>query len=269
MIGVPRRGSEAPAVVVLVVLFGGALVGAAQLSVQPLPGVGGVDLSIWGDMIADRGFRRALAFSAWVTLAATVLSAGLALAAAAVLRGARIVRTLFTLPVLVPHLLVAVLAVLWVGPGGLADRLLGGLPVDLVRDTRGVGIVLVYVYKEVPFLTLLLLAAWDARVDQRSEAAAVLGANAWQRFTSVVWPAVRAPMVLGSLIVAAFVFGAFEVPLVVGPTSPRTLATWALDATRAVSLAGPARAAAALLLTSGVVLLLAALAATQARSRGD
>jgi putative spermidine/putrescine transport system permease protein len=269
MIGVPRAGSEVPAVAAILVLFGGALVGAVQLSLQPVPGAGGVDLSAWSDMIADRGFRRALGFSAWVTLAATAASAPLALGAAALLRRSPVVRPLFALPVLVPHLLVAVLAVLWIGPGGLADRIVGGLPIDLVRDGHGLGIVLVYVYKEVPFLTLLLLAAWDAQVDQRSDAAAVLGAGHWRRLTTVVWPAVRAPLVLGSLIVAAFVFGAFEVPLLVGPTSPRTLATWALDATRSASLTGQSRAAAALLLTAGITLLLAALAARQARPRGD
>jgi putative spermidine/putrescine transport system permease protein len=269
MIGVPRPGSELPAIAVVLVLFGGALLGAAQLSVQPVPGAGGVDLSAWSGMIADRGFRRALGFSAWVTFAATVVSAPLALAAAAGLRRTPLVRPLFALPALVPHLLVAVLAVLWIGPGGIADRIVGGLPLDLVRDRHGLGIVLVYVYKEVPFLTLLLLTAWDERVERRSEAAAVLGAGRWRRLTTVVWPAVRAPLILGSLIVAAFVFGAFEVPLLVGPTSPRTLATWALDATRTASLAGQSRAAAALLLTAGITLLLAALAAREARPRGD
>ena len=269
MIGEPRAGAEVPAVAVLVLLFGGALVGAAQVSVQPVAGAGGVDLSAWRDVLADPGFRRALGFSSWVTAAATAVSAVLAVLAAAALRRASAVRTVFALPVLVPHLLVAVLAVLWIGPSGVAERLLGSLPFDLVRDARGVGIVLVYVYKEVPFLTLLVLAAWGRRVDERVEAASMLGAGWWHRFTTVVWPAIRAPLVLGSLVVAAFVFGAFEVPLVVGPTSPRTVATWAFDASRTVALAGQARAAAALLLTAGVCLLLAGFAATQARARRD
>lgn len=268
MVGRARPGADLPALVVLAVLFGGALVGAARLSLQPVPGAG-ASLTVWTDLLGDRGFRRALAFSGALALVSTVMSAALALPAAAVLRRTRVARTLFTLPVLVPHLLVAVLAVLWVGPGGLAERLLGTLPVPLVRDSLGLGVVLVYVYKEVPFLTLLLIAAWDPAVDRRVEAAAVLGAGRWRRFASVVWPAVRAPLLLGSLIITAFVFGAFEVPLVVGPTTPRAVTTWALDATRVATLDGQARAAAALLLTAGVCLLLAVAAARVARPRRD
>ena len=265
----PSGLAALPAAVTLAVLFGGALLGALRLSLQPVPGATAVDGSVWLELLADPGLRRAMVFSAAIALSATALSAALALPVAAGLRRLPVVRTAFALPVLVPHLLVAVVAVLWLGPGGLAARALGGLPVEVVRDSLGAGIVLVYVFKEVPFLVLLVLAAWDRTVEERREAATVFGAGRWQVFTTVVWPAVRAPLLLGSGIVAAFVFGAFEVPLLVGPTTPRTVATWALDATRTASLAGQARAAASLLLASGISLLLAAAAFGLARRRGD
>jgi putative spermidine/putrescine transport system permease protein len=196
---------------------------------------------------------------------ATVLAAVLAVPVAALIRDRLWARVGLGLPVLVPHLVVAVTAALWLAPGGLADRLLGGLPVHLVRDRAGIGIMLVYVYKEVPFLALLVGAAWSPTVRRRQEAAAVLGTGKLRAFTTVVWPAVRMPLVAGGLIVAAFVVGAFEVPLVVGPTYPPTLATLALEHTRSTELAGQARAAALLLLTSGLALLLALPAARAAR----
>ncbi|MDQ4129642.1 MAG: hypothetical protein M3133_01395 [Actinomycetota bacterium] len=165
----------------------------------------------------------------------------------------------------VPHLIVAVVVVLWLGAGGLVERALGSLPLTLVRDRAGLGIVLVYVYKEAPFLALLVLAAWGRTVAEREEAAAVLGAPWWQRLRWVVWPAIRAPLGIGSLIVAAFTFGSFEVPLVVGPTYPPTLAVFALHETKTAELAGQSRAAAALLVTAGVPILLALLVAWRAR----
>lgn len=255
-----------PAMVVMAVLFGGALAGALRTSfdLEPLR-PGGIGLGAWRQVLADPAFRDAVVFTAVTTVVGTALSVVLAVGAAVALRARTWARTLATLPVLVPHLLVAVVAVLWLGPGGLADRLLGGLPVDVVRAGSGLGIVLVYVVKEVPFLALLLLAGWDDAVDAREEAAAVHGAGPSARLRLVVLPALRLPLVVGTTVVAAYMLGAFEVPLLVGPTSPDTLATYALRATRTASLSGQSVAAAVLLLASLASLALAGVAAVVLR----
>lgn len=244
-------------------LFGGALAGGLAASLR---GPAGTRTgAAWVAVVADPSFVDALVFTVRTAVVATVLAALLAIPVAALIRDHVWARVGLGLPVLVPHLVVAVTAALWLSPGGLADRMLGGLPVDLVGDRAGIGVIAVYVYKELPFLALLTAAAWTPAVRRRQEAAAVLGAGRLRAFTTVVWPAVRMPLVAGSLIVAAFVVGAFEVPLIVGPTYPPTLATLALEHTRSVELAGQARAAALLLLTSGLALLLALPAARAAR----
>jgi len=188
----------------------------------------------------------------------------LALPVAALLRGRRAVQTLVGLPVLLPHLLVAVVVVLWLGPGGLADRVVDGLP-QIVRAPSGSGVVLVYLLKEVPFLVLLLLAVWDADVDRRVEVAATLGVGPVRALRSVVWPAVRAPLVLGAAVVLAFVLGFLQVPAVVGANDPVLLPVYAIDATRVRGLAGRADAAVALLVASLVALVLATVAGVLAR----
>lgn len=250
----------APATVVIGVLFGGALLGALQISLQPVPGglFEGLTVEPWRQVLTDPSFVDALVFSGRVTLLATVVSAALAVCVAGLLRRrGTTARALFSLPIPVPHLIVAVLAVVWLGSGGLVERLLGALPIQLVRDRAGLGITFVYVFKETPFLTLMVLSAWGPEVAEREEAAAVLGAGFTQRLRWVIWPAIRVPLAIGSLIVAAFVFGAFEVPLVVGPTYPPTVATFALDATRTADLTGQSRAAVALLVAAGVAVVLA------------
>ncbi len=258
----------APACVLLVVLFGGALAGVVRTSLVPLGG--GTGLAAWRELFADPGFGAAVGFTLRVTLLATVLSAVAGLALAAALRGRGWApRALLALPVPLPHLLVATIAVLWLAPGGLAERLLGGLPVDLVRDRAGLGVVLVYVYKEAPFVALLVLAASGRDLAEREEAAAVLGAGPWQRVRWVTWPAVRAPLIIGSTIVAAYVAGAFEVPLVLGPNAPSTLAGYAYAATQGDLIAGLGRAAAALLLVTVFSVVLAALAVRFARDVED
>lgn len=254
-----------PALLTVGLLFGGALAGAVRISVVRLDGSASLDA--WRALLADPAFADAAWFSLRIALAATLASAVAAVGVALVLRGrGTLLRALVALPVPVPHLLVAVGAVLWLAPGGLADRILGGaLPVTLVRDRHGLGIVLVYVYKETPFLALLLLAALGRGVAEREEAAAVLGASPRQRLAWVVWPAIRTPLVVGCIVVAAFALGALEVPLTVGPSYPPTLAELAFQATRGDLLGGEGRAAATLLLTAAVSMVLAGLAVRLAR----
>ena len=124
---------------------------------------------------------------------------------------------------------------------------------------------LVYVVKEAPFLALLLLAACGRDLRQREEAAAVFGSGPWQRLRWVTWPAVRGPLVIGSIIVAAYAAGSFEVPLAIGPNAPATLAAFAVEATQADAIAGQGAAAAALLLTSALSIVLALAAVGFAR----
>jgi putative spermidine/putrescine transport system permease protein len=253
----------APALLVVLVLFGGALAGAVRTSVAPLPGQA-ANADAWRRVLHDPRFLHAAVFTLALAAVATILSALLALPLARLLRTRRPLQAVVMLPVLAPHLLVAVLAALWLGPGGLADRLVDGLPV-LVRDPLGLGVLLVYLVKEVPFLALLLLVVLDDDVVRREEVAATLGLSPRQRMRTVIWPAVRAPLVLGATIVAAFVLGSLQVPSVVGPTSPVTVPQYALEATRIRGLEGQADAAVALLLASGVALVIAVIAGLAVR----
>ncbi len=253
-------GALAPALLVLLLLFGGGLAGAVRTSLVPLGG--SASLESWRTLFADPAFGDAVRFSLRISLTATLISAVAAVAVASLVRSrGTTLRALVALPVPVPHLLIAVLAVLWLAPGGLADRLLGTtLGGSVIRDERGLGIVLVYVYKETPFLVLLVLAAMGRGLREREEAAAVLGASLFQRLRWVLWPAIRTPLVVGSIVVAAFTLGAFEVPLTVGPNYPPTLSEFAFQATQNDLLAGEGVAAASLLLTAVASIGLAILA---------
>ena len=255
----------APAALTIVVLFGGALVGTVRTSVLPLGGR--VTLHAWRALLDDPQFSDAATFTLRTAALSTLLAALVALAIALAARNSSTrVRALLALPVPVPHLLVASVAVLWLAPGGLAERLLGELPFTLVRDRAGLGIVLVYVYKEAPFLVLLLLASMGQGHRERDEAAATLGVSPAQRLRWVTWPTVRGPLVVGSIVVFAYALGAFEVPLALGPSYPPTVAEYALQATQADLITGQSTASAALLLSALASMLLASVAV---RAAGD
>lgn len=254
----------APAVLVVLVLFGGAIAGAVATSLTPLGGdaSAGALKTLWH----DPEFHDAVAFTLRTAALSTALAAVIAvLVALTARRSSTAVRALLAAPVPVPHLLVATVAVLWLAPGGLAERILGGLPVDVVHDRAGAGIVLVYIYKEVPFLVVLMLAAMGQGYRERDEAAAAVGVSPAQRLRWVLWPTIRGPLVVGCIVVFAYVAGAFEVPLALGPSYPPTVAEYALQSSNADLISGPSIAAGALLVSATVSILLAALAVRAAK----
>ena len=261
-----------PAMALLATLFAGSLIGALKVSLLPLGGgPGDAGLDQWQSLLSDPAFVDALLFTLKIAAISTGLAAAFGVLLALALRGRGAgTRLLGALPVPVPHLIVATSAVLWLAPGGLADRLLGAVPIDVIRDSGGIGVIGVYVFKEAPFIALLVLATMGRSLRQREEAAMVFGAGRAQRAAWVIWPAIRIPLLLGSVIVAAFAIGAFEVPLTVGPNYPPTLATYAFEATSNDVIAGQGRAAAAVLTAGALAVALAAIAVRLARSvEGD
>jgi putative spermidine/putrescine transport system permease protein len=256
--------------VTVLVLFAAAIAGAVRSSLRPPGGLGPASLASWRALLGEANLGPVLGFTAWVTALTIAVAAPVALAAAMVLRRrGGLARSLFGLPVPVPHLVVASVAVLWLAQGGLAERILGVLPIQLVGNGAGLGIVAVYVYKEAPFLTLLLLAAAGEELSRREEAAAVLGAGRWQRVRWVSWPVLRGPLFVGCVISGAFTLGSFEVPRVIGPSSPTMIAEFAFRARENNLLAGQGESAAALLLAAGMAIILALVAVRFARSEND
>jgi putative spermidine/putrescine transport system permease protein len=255
--------SAVPAFAIAALTVGASLTGLVRTSLGgSVLTSGELTLDAWRRVLTDPAFHDAVVFTLAVTIAATVLSVAGAMAVGAALwRRSPLVRRALGLPVAAPHLVVAALAVVWLAPGGLIDRILGWLPVDVVGSGWGAGIVIVYVLKELPFLTLLALVALDDATRELDHTAAMLGASPLRRVADVVVPRVAMPMTAGGLVVAAFVIGAVEVPLVMGPTRPDMLGPYALEVVRIDGPIARADAAAANLVAATLVALLGGVAA--------
>lgn len=191
---------------------------------------------------ATREFWPAMGFSLWVSAASTGLAALGALLVAVALSGRRrpangATLLMLNLNLAFPHLVWAVALSLLLAQSGLLARLAAALSlVDgpaafpvLVRDRYGLGIILHYVSKEIPFLALIVLAVLRTQGTQYDLVAENLGAGPWQRLRYVTLPLVLPALALGSALVFAFSFGAYEVPALLGVRYPRTLAVLALE----------------------------------------
>jgi putative spermidine/putrescine transport system permease protein len=227
----------APALAVIGLLFvGGVIVGFGQsLDYMPIIGLTTPTLRHYVNILADPSFYTALLLTLYIALVSTVLAGALAVAAALVLRrpftGSRIVTFLFQLPLPVPHLVAAAGIVLLLTQSGLFARLFyqAGLLEQpnqfpaLIFDRWQFGTILVYLWKEVPFIGLVVLAVLKGIGQEYEEIAQTLGANRWQRFRYVLLPLILPGLVTTGIIVFAFVFGSFEIPLLLGQRYPNVL----------------------------------------------
>lgn len=227
----------APALGVVVLLFGGGLALALLQSVGYLPAIGRTTFSLdaYRQIFSDREFYQSLLLSLWIALASTAVSTVLAIACALALRrafrGRRLATFIFQLNIPIPHLVGAIGILFLISQSGFLARLghrvgLIQTPNDfpaLVFDPFAIGIILEYVWKGTCFIGIILLAVLQSTGDGYENVARTLGASRWQRFRSVTLPLLLPGILSSSILVFAFTFGAFEVPLLLGQRYPSAL----------------------------------------------
>lgn len=239
----------APALLLIGLLFTGGIVAALVQSLGYMPAIGRTEVSLaaYREVLGDRDFLDSLLLTLYVAGASTVISTFLAVLAALMLRrsSGRVSAVVFQLPITIPHLVAAVGIALVLSQTGLGSRLAAALGLigeprefpALLYDKYSIGIILTYVWKEMPFVALVVLASLRGVAGELEEVARTLGASAWQRFWYVVFPVISPGVVAASLIVFAFTFGAFEVPFLLGKTYPTILPVMAYNEYRDIDLA--------------------------------
>lgn len=221
---------------------------------------------------------RSLGFTLGIAVVATVLSFAVALLLAISVRGAsrlnRWNRFLIQTPLPFPHLVVAVFTVLFLTQSGLVPRLLYALGLiasqesftELVYDRFGIGILLVFLWKEVPFLAVVMLAVLGSASARYEAVAQSLGATPWQRFRFITLPVLTRGAVPSLVLVFTFIVGAFEVPLLVGPTYPPMLSVLTVQRYSAANLDFRGEAFALSTMIAALMILLTGIyAATESR----
>lgn len=222
-------------------VVGGLFVGGVGVAVaqslgmlSPL-GEGRPSVDHYLTILREREFQAALRWTlglaALATLIAAVMGLVLALAIRRLAQRRPLVNLLLQIPLAIPHLSMAIFLLITLAPSGLLARVfyhlgwIGGAAdfPELINDRWGLGIVLAYLLKELPFVTVMLLALLAREGGELEEQAQVLGASAWQRLRYVILPMVAPAALSSSLLVFAFIVGAYETPYLLGRTWPALL----------------------------------------------
>lgn len=262
----------APALLALGLLFGGGLLlGLARsFGYMPLLGLTEPNLDAYRALFAGGEFWASFALTFYIAFVSTAVSAVLAIGAALILRqsfaGKRAMLFLFQLNITIPHLVGAIGVLYLFSQSGAFARLarefgMIAQPADfpaLIYDPAAAGIILQYVWKEIPFIGIVVLASLQAIGEDYEAAARSLGAGRWQRFRHVLLPLMAPGVIAASVIVFAFTFGAYEIPALLGQHHPAALPVLAYRLYTDVDLAArPQAMAMAMVITLLCALLIA------------
>ncbi|MFG6150443.1 ABC transporter permease [Halobacillus sp. B23F22_1] len=141
------------------------------------------------------------------------------------------------LPMLFPHLIFAyVIILIFSETGWLAQMLtvLGVLenPRDfpiLTRDNYGIGIILAYIGKEVPFVILMLFPVYNAIPSSYYDVVKTLGGSRLEQFKTIEWPQISTVVMEIFFILFAFTLTAYEVPAILGTNFPEMISVLSYD----------------------------------------
>ncbi|MFI2855954.1 ABC transporter permease [Paenibacillus sp. JSM ZJ436] len=237
-------GMLLPSVLVILVPVGAGLwiTGEQSLGYVPLIGQTELSLDVYRELFVSRIFYSSLSFSLMVSLFSTLISAVLAVLMALWLRRyvnkSKWLQFLIQFNLPLPHVVGAMAIWMLLGQSGYLSRLAywagiiqepAAFPV-LVQDQVGAGIILEYIWKEVPFIAVSIISILKAWVLPYERQLRLLGASSWQRFRLVTFPFMLPPLLSSSIIVFAYTFGSFEVPYILGSVSQPALPILAYEA---------------------------------------
>lgn len=267
-------------------LVGGLFLAALGLGLvrsfryMPALGLTEPDLAAYAAILTAPGFLASLGLSLWIAAVSTLIAATLALLSALLLRqtfpGRTLISFLFQLNLTIPHVVGAIGILYLFSQSGSFARLahaagLIAAPSEfpaLTHDPYAIGIILQYVWKELPFIGLILLANLQAIPPEHEAAARSLGASRWQVFRHILLPLLAPGLAAASALVFAFAFGAYEIPLILGAHAPEALPVLAWRSFTDVDLAARPQAYAMAMVIALIGAVLLALYARLALPKG-
>lgn len=178
-------------------------------------------------------YFRDVLFTLEVAILSTAIAAVLSIAISTYVRLAnnrisRYVSFLYRLPIFIPFVVVGQMMRTFLAPHGLLNVFLAQIGlVDLnapLQLFNIYGLVLSFVWKQAPFMTLIVLGGFQMIDDAYIEAARSVGANIYQIIIKVLVPMSRATIAVAVILAFTSTVGTFTLPfMLIGGKVPTTV----------------------------------------------
>ena len=226
----------APVAIILISIMGFGIANCVMQSLGYMPYIGAENISFrfYKEVIRDSVFLESLIFSLKTSFISSTVAVFIGVILAYFLsqeKLSKIKESLLNLPVIIPHIVVVMLMITIFSQSGIISRILYSLNIisdssqfmSLVSDKNGVGVILVYLWKGIPFTIITAYNILKNISNNLEKVAINLGASKLQCFRYIILPLASPTIISSFIILFAFSFDSFEVPFLIGPTTPKAL----------------------------------------------
>ena len=195
-------------------------------------GLDSFTFDFYKEVLNDKTFISSLIFSLKISIISSILAVLLGIFLSYGIFTNKIFDIYLKLPVIVPHIIVAILFVNLFSQTGVISRVFYKLNliddsssfIQLFYNKNAFGIILSYALKGGAYAGMVFLEIYRNISSNQLLAAKNLGANDIQQYYFIIFPFIKRQMIETFLILFNFAISSYEVPLLIGPTSPRNLA---------------------------------------------
>ena len=222
----PGLALVAPALVVIVVFFVVPMLASVELAFRSKAGEWTLAnfAKSWELYLGDIGY------TALITVVATVLVGLLSIAIGGYLTLGRspwavsALRWLYRWPLFIPFVVAGQVMRTFLAKNGLLNQLLitGGLldPLTATSYLDWRGIILAFVWKQTPFVALMVAGAMASIDPAHIEAARNLGARPLRILVEIIVPQIRRTLMVGLVLSYVSILSVLSVPMMIDPNSP-------------------------------------------------
>lgn len=225
-----------PQFILSIIFITGIVTGIIQsLGVIPAFQLTEPTLQYYKEVLTRPDMLQSVIFSLYIALTSAVLAVVIGVALCAVLvftvdlKG--VIMRIVQLPIIVPHVVVALFVINILSQNGIIARIAYALGfiedqqqfVQLLYSQNGMGIIIAYLWKEIPFVIYFVITLMANINSSLGEAAVNLGASRIKAFMKITLPLCKNSILSSFLIIFTFALGAYELPFILGATTPKAL----------------------------------------------
>ncbi|MCW6085936.1 MULTISPECIES: ABC transporter permease [Clostridium] len=226
-----------PVTIIIVYILGVGIINSLGQSLGYFPTVGlnEITLKYYKEVLISKEFIESLKFSLFTCTISSLIAEFIGVILAYIIffnkKRSKILDVIYKIPIIIPHTVAVLLIINMLSQNGILARILYNLGLissrnvfpALIMDRLGIGIVITYAWKEIPFIILVIYAVLTNIDEKMWHLSRTLGASRIQTFLKVIFPILMPSILSSFIIIFAFSFGAFEVPYLLGPTTPKLL----------------------------------------------
>jgi len=182
---------------------------------------------------AITSYGQDIVFTFWISLLSTFVAALVAVAIAAYLRLSnspfkRFINALYRFPLFIPMVVVAQMMRTFLAPHGLFNVMLLQLGLIDIENPPWFfdwkGLLIGFVWKQTPFMVLIILGGFQMIDDSLIEAARSVGANTLRVLLNIMLPIARASLAIAMILTFASNVSTFTLPyMLIGGAVPTTI----------------------------------------------